>query len=113
LGLLDILKPKLVQESELRANESGEQQFAVLIIKGIGTSAQFLSHLTGRVTLQNVGTTELTLLQDKEGVSGEGHVLKGGTGAGDGLGEKVTLFSHGPVYVISSGVGGICSVMKE
>lgn len=113
VGVLDFLKPKLVQESELRANVTGEQQFRVNHIVGIGTTSQQLATGTGRIIIKNTGTTALTLGQDREVANGNGHVLVASTGAGDGSGGEVDLFTHGPIYVISSGADGECSVLKQ
>lgn len=109
----DLLIPKPVRESEVRESDNGAQQFQVIHIRGISTTTQFLAHGTGRIIIHNTGTTALTLLQDKEGIAGDGHPLKASTGLGDGSGGEVNLFTHGPIYVISSGAGGECSVLKQ
>lgn len=113
MGTWDFLRPKLVTESEVRVSDNGAQQFQVNHVTNIGTTSQFLAHGTGRIIIHNTGTTALTLLQDREGLAGDGHPLKASTGLGDGSGGQVDLFTHGPIYVISSGAGGECSVLKQ
>jgi len=113
VDLPDFFKPKLVQESELRANESGAQKFQVITTSGITTTSQYLATGSGRITIHNLGTTVITIGQSREVSDGDGHPLKASTGAGDGTGGEIKLFTWGPIYGISSASGGKVSILKE
>jgi len=95
-------------------SSNNAQSFNTRHVPSIGTTAIKLTDSVGLVSVINTGTTTLTIGSEQSTlVSGLGLPLNAGTVAGDGKGDLLEFNTSGPMYVISSGAGGSCTVIKE